>query len=57
MTENTPSPCRNVCEIDDEICVGCGRTLGEIAGWGSMTAEQKQQALIDIQDREYPDSG
>ncbi|WP_174297060.1 DUF1289 domain-containing protein [Sphingomonas bacterium] len=31
------SPCINVCVIDDATrwCVGCGRTIGEIVGWGS----------------------
>jgi predicted Fe-S protein YdhL (DUF1289 family) len=30
------SPCTNICRIDDATgwCVGCGRTLDEIARWG-----------------------
>ncbi|HEX2448960.1 MAG TPA: DUF1289 domain-containing protein [Methyloceanibacter sp.] len=29
------TPCVNVCLLDDEtgLCVGCGRTIQEIAGW------------------------
>ena len=31
-----PSPCINVCKMDDHsgLCQGCLRTLDEIAGWG-----------------------
>lgn len=31
-----PSPCINVCKMDDQsgLCQGCLRTLDEIAGWG-----------------------
>jgi predicted Fe-S protein YdhL (DUF1289 family) len=28
-----PSPCRNVCQLKRGICIGCGRTLEEIARW------------------------
>ena len=32
------SPCINVCVIDQtsKICIGCGRTLTEIAAWGGL---------------------
>jgi len=32
------SPCNKVCTIDDASgwCRGCGRTLDEIAAWGSL---------------------
>ena len=35
----TASPCTQVCRIDSvtNLCEGCGRTLSEIAMWGSMT--------------------
>jgi len=33
-----PSPCISVCRIDaaSGLCVGCLRTLDEIAAWGSL---------------------
>ncbi|HEX6137367.1 MAG TPA: DUF1289 domain-containing protein [Casimicrobiaceae bacterium] len=33
-----PSPCVGVCRIDPEsgLCVGCLRTLDEIAAWGAL---------------------
>jgi predicted Fe-S protein YdhL (DUF1289 family) len=44
----TPSPCLNICEIDPsgELCVGCGRTLDEIAGWQGAS-EAKRRAIVD----------
>lgn len=37
------SPCIQVCNIDpaSSLCQGCGRTLDEIACWGSMTEAEK----------------
>lgn len=37
------SPCRGVCRIDTALnqCVGCGRTLAEIAGWKDMSEQQR----------------
>lgn len=41
------SPCVKVCVIHprEGICVGCLRTLDEIAAWGAMTAPDRQAVL------------
>ena len=41
------SPCTSVCMIDAEtsLCVGCYRTLDEIAGWIDLSAEHKRTLL------------
>ena len=41
------SPCTRVCRIDARSgwCLGCRRTLAEIAEWPVMTAE-RQRALL-----------
>ncbi len=38
-----PSPCIKVCSLDEvrRICVGCGRTLDEIASWSHMNEVQR----------------
>ena len=41
-----PSPCINVCAVENERCVACGRTIAEIASWGTMTAAE-QRAWMD----------
>ena len=37
------SPCVNVCKVEDNVCIGCGRTLEEIAHWTAMTNEERQE--------------
>jgi hypothetical protein len=36
------SPCINVCKIENDVCIGCGRTLEEIAHWTSITNEERK---------------
>ncbi|HLX29328.1 MAG TPA: DUF1289 domain-containing protein [Casimicrobiaceae bacterium] len=38
------SPCISVCRIDDAtgLCVGCFRTLDEIAAWGALDDEARR---------------
>lgn len=52
------SPCVNVCAVADGMCVGCGRTLNEVASWQSMSEADRADVLEAIQngDREYPKS-
>lgn len=47
------SPCISVCRIDpaDNLCVGCQRTIDEIAGWGAMTPEQRLEVWRLIGER------
>jgi len=39
-----PSPCVDVCRMDAATgwCVGCARTIDEIAAWGQMDDAHKQ---------------
>ena len=39
------SPCISVCRYDNEVCVGCGRTVDEIINWYDMTDDEKQAVL------------
>ena len=47
------SPCNKVCVVDPERrqCIGCWRTLEEIAAWGSMTDEQQLAVLKQVEQR------
>ncbi|AOL24288.1 hypothetical protein Ga0102493_11144 [Erythrobacter litoralis] len=46
MDDCVPSPCRKICQLsqDGQLCVGCGRTLGEITGWPTMTSDERRVA-------------
>ncbi|HEY8710707.1 MAG TPA: DUF1289 domain-containing protein [Burkholderiaceae bacterium] len=39
------SPCTGVCRMDERsgCCVGCARTLAEIAAWSTLSDEQKRR--------------
>lgn len=46
------SPCiRNCCLNDDDICVGCGRSLQEITRWSASSDADKQTTLIAADER------
>jgi len=53
------SPCVNICRLDPatERCVGCLRTLEEIAGWGGYTEDQKRAVLRALAGRRAEDGG
>ena len=47
------SPCIKVCVIDPAsgFCAGCGRTLDEIARWGSMNEAQRLEIMRGLGER------
>jgi hypothetical protein len=47
------SPCIKVCVIDagSRLCTGCGRTLDEIARWGSMGEPERLQIMATLPER------
>ena len=52
MRQSTPeptvaSPCvRNCCLDDDDVCLGCHRTLDEIMAWGGASNDERR-AILD----------
>jgi predicted Fe-S protein YdhL (DUF1289 family) len=47
------SPCVKVCVMDPErdACIGCARTLEEIALWGKMSEEQRDAVMRELPER------
>ena len=47
------TPCINVCKIapDTSTCVGCFRTMKEIADWSRLTDEQRQTIMDNLKER------
>ncbi len=46
------SPCvRNCCLDQNDICLGCGRSLVQIKAWHGMDEKQKKQTLEQAQRR------
>jgi predicted Fe-S protein YdhL (DUF1289 family) len=42
------TPCIKVCAVSGQtgLCIGCGRTLGEIAAWGELS-EAERKAIME----------
>jgi uncharacterized protein len=47
------TPCVNICLLDSEtgLCVGCGRTIQEIAGWAGMSPERRRAIMAALPGR------
>jgi predicted Fe-S protein YdhL (DUF1289 family) len=57
--ESTPrptmieSPCVKICTLDARsgLCLGCGRTVDEIARWTVMSAAERVRIIDELQGR------
>jgi predicted Fe-S protein YdhL (DUF1289 family) len=47
------TPCIAVCQIDPKsgFCLGCYRTLKEIAQWGRFSEDERQALLPELEQR------
>ena len=47
------TPCIQVCQMDPGrgLCLGCRRTLDEIARWGAMSDAERESILNELKDR------
>jgi len=53
MRNEIESPCVKICVIHPRagICVGCHRSLDEIADWSTMGADERARVLSELPDR------
>jgi predicted Fe-S protein YdhL (DUF1289 family) len=44
------TPCLRICVVDGMTsrCIGCGRTLAEIAQWSKFTPAQRRAIMDDL---------
>ena len=47
------SPCVKVCQMDPVrgVCIGCCRTLDEIARWSQINDAEREAIIGDLQER------
>lgn len=52
-TTPVTSPCIQVCAVDGETgyCLGCGRTLPEVASWSKLDEPGRQQIMAQLPGR------
>jgi len=47
------SPCVNICTLDARsgLCLGCGRTVDEIARWTAISAAERTRVISELPTR------
>jgi predicted Fe-S protein YdhL (DUF1289 family) len=47
------TPCVKLCVVDPDsgICIGCGRSRSEIAGWIAMTPAERRDVMAGLEAR------
>ena len=57
--DDVPSPCVSVCRMDADrvFCIGCLRTIPEIAGWSRSDAASKRNVWRAIEVRASAQAG
>lgn len=53
MSQPIATPCIKVCAVSGEsgLCIGCGRTLGEIAAWGGLSDAERSRIMDELPSR------
>ncbi len=48
--EDVASPCIGTCALDPVTgwCLGCGRSINEIAGWGTRAASERRAIRAEL---------
>lgn len=46
------TPCIKICRIEGTVCIGCWRTLAEIAAWGGMTESERLAVMASLPQRQ-----
>jgi predicted Fe-S protein YdhL (DUF1289 family) len=50
------SPCVSVCRLDPvtQLCIGCGRTIAEIAAWPSLSDAERKAIMARLEATRAP---
>jgi len=51
LTDPSPplTPCIGICRMDESgLCIGCRRTLDEIARWSTMSDAERFRFMLEI---------
>lgn len=48
--EEVSSPCVKLCVVHpaERICIGCFRSIDEIAGWSRLSEDQRQRIMAEL---------
>lgn len=45
-----PNPCKSICKLKDDVCIGCHRTKEEVDSWPKLTNEQRYAIVTRIKE-------
>lgn len=50
MSQPVSTPCIKVCAVSGQtgLCIGCGRSLNEIARWASLSEAERQTIMAAL---------
>ena len=48
MTAKPSTPCIGICRVERGHCIGCLRTLPEIAAWGRMSEAERLRIMREV---------
>jgi len=50
------TPCVKICTLDHAsgLCLGCGRTIEEIARWGALSDDERRRIMAELPARNAP---
>ncbi len=50
------SPCKSICIMDakSDMCIGCKRTIAEIARWPMMNDDERRTVVDSLKTRKLP---
>ena len=51
LISNIISPCVKICKVENQVCIGCGRTTQEIAEWFKASDKRKREIIEGLQNR------
>lgn len=42
MGDKAKNPCVSICRVEDDICIGCGRSRDEMKAWKGMKNKERR---------------
>ena len=48
MRKKIKSPCVNVCTLNNNVCIGCGRTSYQISNWSKFRSKKRDQIMLQL---------
>ncbi|MDP3462960.1 MAG: DUF1289 domain-containing protein [Bacteroidales bacterium] len=58
IKKNVKSPCQLICTYDDDkICIGCFRSIEEVAKWDGLSNDEKQKVIDNTHKRRQEKGG